>query len=191
MKNIYKLLLLILLCSCEKEYPLIECDNTYPTTQIPIEYVEVEYLEGDWLIVDGNMFMENLDLDITEEIFHFSSGVTSSLRYPNPYYDFEVITRYETVWSFIFPTQVPGFGSFMLSTDTLSSYGLNVTENHITVLEPLVGGQQLMGGSSRPLVIKRMDMVNGIIDVLVQESYDTINGYNYRYHSILTLKKVN
>jgi len=191
MKNIYKLLILILLCSCEKEYPLIECDNTYPTTQEPIPYVEVDYLEGNWLLIDGNMFMENLDLDIQEEIFHFGGGVTSSLRYPDPYYDFEVITRYETVWSFIFPPQVPGLGSFVLNGDTLSSYGLNVTDNYITVLEPTTGGQQLMGGSSRPLVIKRMDMINGIIDVFVQESYDTIDGYNYHYYSILTFKKVN
>jgi|TARA_B100000902_G_scaffold387192_1_gene430922 hypothetical protein len=190
MKNIYKLLLLILLCSCEKEYPLIECENTQPTTQEPTTYVEVSYLEGDWLLIDGDMFMVNLDLDIEEEIFHFGSGMTSSLRYPNPYYDFEVITRYQTIWSFIFPLQVPGFGSFVLNNDTLSPYGLNVTDNYITVLEPLVGGQQLMGGSSRPLVIERMDVVNGIIDVLVQESYDTIDGYNYRYYSILTFRKV-
>jgi hypothetical protein len=36
-----------------------------------------------------------------------------------------------------------------------------------------------------------MDMINGIIDVFVQEAYDNIDGYNYHYYSILTFKKVN
>jgi len=191
MKYIYQLLLILILCSCEKEYPLIECNTEYPTTQEIGEVLDFNYLNGDWLLVDGTMFINNLDLDISYEIFHFGGGPTSSLRYQSPSYDFESITRYQTSWSFKLPNNIPGFGSFVMNNDSVSPYGLNVSENHITVIESIVGSELLLGGSSRPLVIKNIDIVNDIIDVLVQETYELIDGYNHHYYSVLTFKKIN
>ena len=191
MKKLLYILLIFLCCSCEKNYPLIDCNAEYPTTQDTTSIIEIEFLDGDWLLMSGKMVMENLDLNTSSTQFHFSSGPTSSLRYGSPMYDFESIVRYETIWTFDFPTSVPGVGEFVLNYDTLTPYGLNVSDSYLTIIEPVVGPQLLLGGSSRPITIKLIDYDNKIINLIVQEAYQQINDYDYRYYSILTFKKIN
>ena len=163
----------------------------YPTPQDTSSIVEIEFLDGDWLLMSGKMVMENLDLNTSSTQFHFSDGPTSSLRYGSPMYSFESIVRYETIWSFDFPISVPGVGGFALNYDTLTPYGLNVSNSYLTVIESVIGSQLLLGGSSRPITIKHIDYDNKIINLLVQEAYQQINDYDCRYYSILTFKKIN
>ena len=191
MKKLFYILLILVFCSCEKNYPLIDCNVQYPTTQDTTSITEVEFLEGDWLLMNGRMFMENLDLNTSSTQYHFSNGPTSSLRYGGPLYSFEPIVRYETTWSFEFPSAVPGVGEFILNYDSLTPYGLNVHNTYLTIIEPVNGNQLLLGGSSRPITIKKIDYDNKIIKLIVQEAYQQINDYDYRYYSILTFKKIN
>jgi len=185
MKNLYYLLLLLILCSCEKEYPLIECDNNYPTTQGVVIDNQLDFIEGDWLLVDGTMYMENLDINDSYEISHFINGPKGSLRYGGSMYLFEDLDKHRTVWTLSFPENVPGVGEFMVNYDSTYTYGLNVTENNLTVTETITGSYLLLGGSSRPIQYEVLDEDNKIINIYVQESYENINGYNFRYHSKL------
>ena len=178
-------------CSCEKNYPLIDCTTPYPEAQDTTSIIEVEFMDGDWLLINGRMFMENLDLNVSTTQYHFSGGPTSSLRYGTPLYSFETIIQYKTTWSFDFPGSVPGVGEFILNSDSLVPYGLNVHNSYLTIIESVNGNQLLLGGSSRPITIKQIDYDNEIIKLLVQEAYQQINGYDYRYYSILTFKKIN
>ena len=64
-----------------------------------------------------------------------------------------------------------------------------MTSNNVTVTEPLIGSYLLLGGSARPIMYDIVDLKNKIIMVKIQETYENIDGYNYRYHSKLKFKK--
>jgi len=192
MKNLTKILLLILvLVSCTKEPMYIPCTTTYPTTQNNGEYVHTNFLEGCWKLIGGTMYIENLDTEETSEQFLFDSGVQSSLRYDGiSLYSIETLVRYETVWCFDFPKDVPGAGTFTLNSDSIYPYGLYVTNNNITITEDVSGTYSLLGGSSRPIQYEIVNKQNKIINIYVQETYENIYGYNYYYFSKLRFKKL-
>jgi len=189
MKNIISLLLIISLVSCDKEPLYIPCTETYPTTQNPGSYTGENLIDGCWLLEDGEMYMENLETNELIKLPHFNNGDTSSLRYGGSIYDFENLVKNYTSWCFYLPSNVPGMGDFVLNNDTLLPYGLSVTNNNLTVTEPLVGSYLLLGGSGRPVLYNILDLENKIIVIHIQETYKNINGYNYKYHSKLKFKK--
>lgn len=189
MKNIIKLLCCLLLVSCETEPLYIPCNTQYPTNQNPTSYVDVNFLDGCWNLLGGELYMENLETGESTELLHFQYSDTSSLRYNGSMYEFEDIIKKNTSWCFDFPVNVPGMGSFVLNSDSLYPYGLSVTSNNITITEPLVGSYLLLGGSSRPLVYEIISLENKIVNFYVQETYENIDGYNCRYYSKLKFKK--
>jgi len=190
MKTTLKILaLLLILSSCEKEPLLPPCApdqyNTNTTTN-----VKTNLLDGQWEIITGTMYMENLDTGEEEEVFIFSNGPTGSLRHDGSMYDFETLVRYRTTWTFNFPENTPGMGTFFLNSDSINPYSLSVTENNLTVCEHVSGQYIMLGGSSRPINYEVVDHNNKIINFYVQETYVNINGYNYRYYSKLRFKKI-
>lgn len=189
MKNVIKIFLLIsVLISCTKE-PLYEpYPPTYDYVCDTVICVDPNFIDGDWELVSGTMYLENLETGETYEEFLFNGTNVSSLRYSGSMYDFEDIVRYQTTWSFYFPQNIPGTGTFMINGDSIYSYGLSVTNTNLTVIEPLTGGYLLLGGSSRPIQYEILDVENGIINIYVQETYENIDGYNYRYYSKLRFK---
>ena len=189
MKKLLKLLCVILLVSCEKEPFYIPCDTTYPTTQNPTSVLNENFIEGCWLLKTGKMYVENLETLEINELPHFNTSDTSSLRYGGDMYEFEQIIKNTTSWCFDFPTNIPGMGDFILNGDTLFPYGLSVTSSNITITEPLVGGYLLLGGSGRPVLYEIIDFESQVIMVYIQESYENINGYNCKYYSKLKFKK--
>ncbi len=192
MKNLIKILsLFLLLSSCIKEPIYPPCTTTYPTTQNNGDYVEKNFLEGCWVLKSGTMYVQNLDTEENTEIFLFGGGVNSSLRYDGiSLFSFENITRHQTTWCFNFPENIPGNGSFTIDGDSIYPYGLNVTNNNITVTEDVSGNYQLLGGSSRPIHYEVVSMENKVINIYVQETYENIYGYNYYYFSKLRFKKL-
>tara|TARA_R110000824_G_scaffold4236_6_gene20182 strand:- start:474 stop:1046 length:573 start_codon:yes stop_codon:yes gene_type:complete len=189
MKKLLNLFIfLITLSSCEKEIFYIECDTTYPTTQDSASFIPLGELEGKWLLKDAVMYVTNLDINVTDSIFLFMSSTTNSLRYGGSYYEFEDVSLDETTWLFNYPPNTPGIGSFILDGDSITPYGLNVTHNNITVLENMLGPQQ-MGGASRPIHYKMLNPQNTLVLIEVQHTYENINGYNSYYYTKLKFKK--
>ena len=173
-----------MLVSCVKETIYPPCTTTYPTVQNNGNYVDSHFLEGCWVL-------RNLDTEESEEIFLFSTGPNSSLRYDGiSLFPFENITRHQTTWCFEFPENIPGNGSFTIDGDSIYPYGLSVTSNNITITEDVSGNYQLLGGSSRPIHYEVVSVENKIINIYVQETYENIYGYNYYYFSKLRFKKL-
>jgi len=190
MKTILKILFLLLIISgCEKEPLLPPCGPTQYNDDTTT-HVETNLLDGEWEVISGTMYMENLDTGEEEEIFIFSNGPTGSLRYDGSMYDFETLVRNQTTWTFNFPENTPGMGTFFLNTDSIYPYSLSVTENNLTVCEHISGQYLMLGGSSRPINYEVIDHHNKIINIYVQETYTNINGYNYYYYSKLRFKKL-
>ena len=135
------------------------------------------------------MYLTNLDFDVTDTLFLFSNTTTSSLRYGGSYYEFEDITLNNTKWLFDYPENTPGIGYFILDGDSINPYGLNVTTNNLTVLENMVGPQQ-MGGSSRPIHYEMVNPQKTIVFIEVQHTYENINGFNSYYYTKLKFKKL-
>jgi len=182
---------MLVLVSCVKEQVYPPCTTTYPTTQNNGGQTHVDFLNGCWSLVKGTMYVQNLDTEETSEEFLFDSGVQSSLRYDGiSLYDIESLVRYETVWCFEFPQNIPGNGVFTLNGDSIYPYGLSVTNNNITITEDISGTYSLLGGSSRPIQYEVVNIENKIINIYVQETYENIGGYNYYYFTKLRFKKL-
>tara|TARA_R100000664_G_C2701226_1_gene101454 strand:- start:135 stop:707 length:573 start_codon:yes stop_codon:yes gene_type:complete len=190
MKKLLNLLILIIcFTSCEKETFYIECTETYPTTQDTTSFVPSGELEGEWVLKNATMYITNLDFDFVDSVYLFDTTNTSSLRYGGSYYEFEDIVLDDTRWLFDYPENTPGIGYFILNGDSITPYGLNVTSNNLTVIENMIGPQQL-GGSSRPIHYKMINVHNTLVEIEVQHSYENIDGFNCYYYTKLKFKKL-
>jgi hypothetical protein len=175
----------LFLFSCKKE--VIE-PNVQPEPQI-----ESIRLYGKWLLVGGSLYLENLETHQKTKYDHFGPGkTTSSLDLGGADIEFESIELNSTTWSFYQPYSVPGYGKFVLDSDTLMPYGFYVTKNNWTIIEDPQSTQSnmQMGGSSRPISAVICDYSDSTVYFYVQEEYTSINNMNYKYLSELKFRKV-
>jgi len=181
-KLLFVLALALTFTSCQKE-----------DIQPNVEVVEVEEtgidLYGEWKLLDGQMFIENMDTGVNSVYDHFSpTKPTSSLRYEGAQFEFETIEAGVTTWEFIAAPNLGAYGEFILNGDTNEPYGLNITNSHWTVMEHATGASQL-GGSSRPISAEVESYDDNIVVFLVQEGSTSIGGYNCMYYSKLRFQK--
>ena len=170
--------------SCNKEY--IQPANEVVEEAGTID--ETVSVFGEWLLVDGKMYIENLETGEKTVYNHFDvSKNVSSLRYEGIMFEFERIVKDSTTWTFIAPPNIPNTGEFWLNNDSIQPYGFYLTTSNMSIVENSTGPQQ-MGGSSRPLSA----YLNGVpnqANFYVQETYASINGENVKYFSELTFEK--
>lgn len=148
---------------------------------------------GKWLLVGGDLYMENMDNHIKTKYSHFdATKTTSSLRYEGALFSIETLTNNVTIWQFKQPINSSSYGDFILNNDTLNPYCLYVTTYNMSVTEALnaTSSTMQMGGSSLPIEYSTSDFNNGIMDIKVFESFVEINNINYSYFSILKFKKI-
>jgi len=179
------LILSITFTSCQKQEvrPQIEIVEEAGTIDETISVF------GDWLLVGGTMYMENLETGEKTSYSHFDANKTvSSLRYSGWMYDIERLVVDSTTWSFVAPPNIPNTGEFYLNGNTTQPYGFHLTTSNMSIVENSTGPQQ-MGGSARPISA----YLNGVpnqANFYVQEAYESINGVNYKYFSELTFEKI-
>lgn len=187
MKKFLFILLIILsigFISCEKE--IIEIPQT------PVEVSNEVSIFGEWLLVDGQMFITNTETNEKIVMNHFSDERTvSSLNYSGIKFDIERIEKGVTTWKFLEPPTIPGTGSFILNGNNEKPLGFHMTKNNWTIVEhPLADTPEEMGlgGSGRPF---NAYVVSGdTIIIQIQEMVGSINGYNCVYFSELTFVKI-
>ena len=188
MKNLFYLLLTILflgVSSCKKE-------DIKPNVQEE-QAVEQIRIYGKWLLVDGYMYMTNLETGQKTKYSHFGPGkTTSSLDYDGADIPFESIEINETTWSFYEPPSVPGYGEFVLNGNMQTPYGFYVTKHNWTIMEhpQSTSSNMQMGGSTRPIRGELVSYSDSTVNFYVQEGYVSINNQNYSYISELTFKKI-
>jgi len=192
MKRLFFILTLafsIGLVSCQKEDITPNQDEVVDAGTIEQEIS----IFGEWKLLDGKMFMENIETGEKTVYAHFDANKTvSSLRYSGSMFDFETIEQNVTTWEFVQPPMVPGTGDFILNGDVANPMGFYMTVNNWTIVEhPTASNAQEMqlGGSSRPISAYVEDYDQKIINFYVQEAYESIDGYNYKYFSELTFQK--
>jgi hypothetical protein len=187
MKNFIYGLVLLTFLSCRKE--IIEPKPVVA----PIETPDSLSLNGEFVLVSGKLYLDNLE-DGSKIVYnHFDTKKSrSSLRYGGAIIPFETIIKDTTTWSFYLPKIVPNVGKFVLNEDTLNPMGLNVTAHNLTVIEypTATFGSTQLNGSARPIQIDLFDSKQKLIKVYVQEAYLSINGYNYKSFNELIFKKI-
>lgn len=145
---------------------------------------------GTWLLIDGKMYMDNLDTGDKTVYNHFDENRrVSTLRYGGYIFEFEKIIQDSTTWSFIAPSNIPGTGEFWLDNDSIQPYGFHITSSNMNIIESNIGEQRL-GGSSRPIITYIYDYDEKIVNFYIQEMYESIDGINYKYFSELKFKKI-
>jgi len=195
MKIIKLIFLLLILGSCEKsnfEIPvddpvIITPNNSHNHNQTCFT------IWGEWVLVGSRMYLTNLETgeEWVENQFAYGDSV-GSLRYLNNTYELELLEKNKTIWGFTKPNNIPGISEFILNGDSLVTYGLNVTNSNYTIIEhPSTNNVNdlLLGGSARNIT----PIFNNhckTLEILIQESYENINGYNHHYYSILKFKKI-
>lgn len=148
-------------------------------------------LNGKWKLISGRMYLQRLDGYYTSVKFdHFGPGKThSSMRYGGSQYRIEELYQDSTIWEFSINTN--GYGTFILDGDSLAHYSLQ-SENsgYRRIMEDMnMNAPQKMGGSSKPFIAYINNFDEEIIDIVVNEAYTNLDGYNYRYHNVLQFKK--
>jgi hypothetical protein len=196
-KIVFKVLflatLVLSLASCQKEY--IYPSDTYQLQEETVITGNGQTISqwGKFLVVDAVMYVENNETGEKKVYNHFSVGKdTSSLRWGGSQFDIEVIVKNQTTYSFYKPLNYPGYGEFVLNDDTTKHYAVYYTGFNKTIVEHPVHGmtEQLMGGSSRPFSGQILDYNQKLVVVQIQETQASIDGYNCRYWTQLTLKKI-
>lgn len=195
-KLIFKVLFLslsVLFVSCKKEY-------VYPSDTYNIK--EESVIEGggntitQWgkfLILDAVMYVENKETGQKNVYNHFGPNKdTSSMRWGGSQFDIETIVKNKTTYSFYRPSSYPGYGKFVLNGDTTKHYSVYYIGASKRIVEDPVYGmtQQLIGGGSRPFSGQILDFNQKLIYIQIQEMEISINGYNCRCWTQLTVKKI-
>jgi len=202
MKNLFIKLsivaaVLLTFVSCKKEYP-------YPSEGYPKGKPESDYiwdndttnkitLWGKFLVIDAVMYVENHETGKKTKYNHFDATKNiSSLRWGGSMFDIETIIKDSTTYSFYEPLNFPGTGKFVLNSDTTKHYGVSYMGwNKAIVEDPVYGmSQQMLGGSSRPFSGQLLNYDDKTVVIQIQEMEGSIDGYNCRYWSQLTLKKI-
>jgi len=178
-KLLFVLALTLTFASCQKE-------NIQPN---PVEVVEIEEsgidLYGEWVLLDGQMFIENMETGANTVYDHFSpTKPTSSLRYEGAQFEFETIEASVTTWEFVGT-------EFILDNDSIQPYGLSVNNIGWSIVEhpTATAATMQLGGSSRPLSAVVESYGDNIVVFTVQEGYASIDGYNCTYYSELRFQK--
>ena len=190
MKNLIYILILtsLVFTSCKKE-------ELKPINQEIEEAATIEegiILYGEWILVSGKMYIENMETGEKTVYDHFSpTKTTSSLRYGGTQFEFESIEQGVTSWEFCAPPNWNGYGEFILDNDTINPYGLYVLEDNWSVVEhpTATASTMQLGGSSRPLQAVVTDYSSQQVAFTVQEAYESIDGYNCNYYSELIFEK--
>lgn len=190
MKNLFYILLALTLTftSCKKE----------SLTPVQNEVIEAGTIEegiliyGEWKLVSGKMYIENMETGSNVVYDHFGPNkTTSSLRYSGAEFEFETIEQNVTTWTFIAPPNYTGYGEFWIDSDSIQPYGLYILNDNWSVVEhpTATASTTQLGGSARPLLAEVVDYDSQTVTFIVQEAYESIDGYNSNYYSELTFQK--
>lgn len=188
-KLLFLFLLVIGLASCKKEV-------IYPTDELPANVPSANAFKGismwgEFVITDGVMYVDNHETGAKTVYHHFGpSKDTSSLRWGGGIFDIETIIRNKTTYSFYKPLNFPGYGKFVLNEDTSKHYAVYFIGTSSSIIEDPVSPQNLLGGSSRPFSGQTISLTDSTVAIQIQEVEGSINGYNCRYWTQLTLKKI-
>ena len=192
MKNLTILLLLaftVAITSCSKED-----DSMYQAVQEAEAKSDSISIYGTWTLVDGKMYVENLDTQEMTVYEHFDgSKTTSSLRYSGAIYDIENISAGVTTWEFIAPPNGSNIGEFILNVNTATPYGFNNTQSFWSIIEnpsATTAAEMQMGGSARPISAVIDDSNANTVIFTIQEAYESVDGENITYHSELRFQKI-
>lgn len=181
----------IFVSSCKKEviYP---SDELTAQAQVPnLNNGGCINRWGKFVIVGATMWVENHETGEKKTYNHFSANKSrSSLRWGGSLFDIENIIKDTTTYSFYKPFSYPGFGRFVLNDDTTKFYVVNYVGMYSTIMDDPTHGQSNIGGSSRPFSGITVDYNNNLIGITIQEVEGSIDGYNCRYFTELTLRKI-
>ena len=179
----------IVFTSCKKEEGLKTNDEQIEELGTIEEGI---LLYGEWKLVSGKMYIENMETGERTVYDHFGPNKsTSSLRYSGAQFEIEMIEQNVTTWEFIAPPNWQGYGEFILDGDTLQPYGLYILESNWSIVEnpTATASTMQLGGSSRPLQAVVTDYNTQQVAFTIQEAYESIDGYNCNYYSELIFQK--
>jgi hypothetical protein len=165
--NIFLASIILLSFSCKKE--VIEKPNNTIVTNDTI----YNFMDIDWTLASGRLYVQNLDNGSKTLYDHFGSGQNQSSLDPfnSSAVPFDDIVKGVTTWRFTttdFILNSSNFYNFTHSGDVISVIGL---EN----------------GSSRPLTI--ININNTTMTVKLNEDYLSSGGVNYKIFTTLTFVK--
>lgn len=165
--NIFFLITFFSLFSCKKE-TIQKPDNTVVVNDTVYDFMDI-----DWILVSGRLYMQNLDNGSKSVYDHFGGSQNQSSLDPinGSAVPFDDIVKSVTTWRFTSTNFILGGGSF---------YNFTHTGNTISVIG-------LENGSSRPITITNIN--NTSMTVKVNEDYVSDNGVNYKIFSTLTFVK--
>jgi hypothetical protein len=167
MKWIYIILtLLILTVSCKKNNELT--------------------LAGKWVLVDGFLYVQDMETGQKVKYEHFGNGKTVSqlTGFNLPNFEFERIEQNVTTWEFK-PNR-----DFILNDNYAAPLYCQITGEWYTLTENPNTNVRVLGGSARPFTPYTYDYKNKIIAIQIQNQVGSLNGRNIEWYNLLIFKFV-
>jgi len=154
---------------------------------------ELLTLQGTWVLVDGYVYVENMETYSKTKFHHFGDGKTvSQLTYCDPYvFDIENIQIGDSATTWEFCTN----GDFILNGDYNHPMYLNITGGYKTIIEHpdfryTEAGIHPLGGSARPFDSYTYDYEAKLMKVSIQNQTGTNKGYNIEWDNELIFRKI-
>jgi hypothetical protein len=169
MKRLIYLLILsisLILTSCKKDNEL----NIY----------------GTWVLVDGTLYVDNMETGEKTKYHHFADGKTRSQLsgFNKPTIGFEVLIKDSTTWEF------KRNGDFILNGNVDSPMFCNIRGYYMSIIEHPTSGISMLGGSARPFEAYTYDYKKKIMIIKIQEQVGSKDGRNIEWRSELLFRQI-
>jgi hypothetical protein len=131
-------------------------------------------LDKDWLLVDGKIYMENLESGKKTFFDHFAPGKTnSSINIDGGVTETDSIFQNRTVWYF-------SKSAFILNG--IQTFQATYNDNNVIRVFPMRNGSAM--------IVQLQKLTKEELTVKVGEAYESINGENVHYFSILKFSSI-
>ena len=143
-------------------------------------------LEGTWVLIDGYLYVKDMESGQKTKYEHFGNGKTVSqlTGFDLPSFPFEVIKQNVTTWEF-----KPNH-DFILNGDTTAPLFCQITGSWYTLIENPNSNVRVLGGSARPFTPYTYDYKNKIIAIQIQDQVGSLNGRNIEWYNLLIFRRI-
>lgn len=142
---------------------------------------------GKWVLIDGNLLVQDMQTGKLTKYHHFGDGKTISqlTGFNKTTFPIETIELNKTTWEFC------SNNDFILNGDYDRPMYINKMGEWLTIIEHPTSGISMLGGSARPFTPYTYDYDNQILVIRIQLQVGSYQGHNIEWDNELFFQRVN
>lgn len=147
---------------------------------------ELLTIKGKWVLIDANLYVQNMETYEQTKYRHFGDGKTVSqlTGFNEPKFPIETIEQNKTTWEFC------SNNDFILNDDYDRPMYINIVGQWTTIVEHPTSGISMLGGSARPFKAYTYDYDSEVIVIRIQQQVGSYQGHNIEWDNELFFQRV-